>query len=301
MTTQRTLVAAPAATTALIVTGFALSACSGGGSHTSSTPGTDPTGSSSSGSTSKTASTTGLWKGTITSGTTGQSSTMVALIDVDGHSAWMTTDGRVYDGTMPMTGDQFVAQMIDHMEDGSHFHDGTNLGPGSMMVDSHSSAMMNGRYSGNGDSGTFGMTMSPMWNYPASLPIVAGVYTRSSSTGYTMTMTIGANGQLVANDSRGCTVNGTVHVPDGSHNLYRIDATITTCGSLDGAYHGMGALLDADAMKDWMSSMMSFDHGGHMMSGSGMMGQSTVPTGQHNLFMFSLTNDQNAIMDALAK
>jgi len=32
-----------------------------------------------------------------------------------------------------------------------------------------------------------------------------------------------------------------------------------------------------------------------------MMGRNTVSTGQRNLFMFSMVNGQNAIMDALAR
>jgi hypothetical protein len=68
----------------------------------------------------------------------------------------------------------------------------------------------------------------------------------------------------------------------------------------------MGALLDADAMQDWMTAMHPLEHGGHshggsMMGGSPMMGRNTVPTGERNLFMFSLVNDHNAMMDALAR
>jgi hypothetical protein len=119
-------------------------------------------------------------------------------------------------------------------------------------------------------------------------------------------MTMSTNGQLTASDSRGCLVNGTVSVPDATHNMYRIDATVTSCGSLDGTYGGLGTLLDADAMQDWMTAMHPLEHGGHthggpMMGGSPMMGHNTVPTGQRNLFMFSLASPNNAIMDALAR
>jgi hypothetical protein len=38
-----------------------------------------------------------------------------------------------------------------------------------------------------------------------------------------------------------------------------------------------------------------------MMGGSPMMGHNTVPGGQNNLFMFSMTNGQNGMMDALAR
>jgi hypothetical protein len=218
----------------------------------------------------------------------------------------MTTDGRVWSGQVPMTGDHFDATFSGHMYEGAHFPDGTNHGTASMMIDHHSASTTSGRYTGSGDTGTFNMIPSPMWIRPTSLGTVAGVYTRTTSNGYTMTMTIGANGQLAGSDSRGCVINGTVDIPDPTHNMHRIDATVTSCGSLDGHYQGMGTLLDADAMTDWMTAMHPLEHGGHshggsMMGGSSMMGHNTVPTGQHNLFMFSMVNGQNAIMDALAR
>jgi hypothetical protein len=145
-----------------------------------------------------------------------------------------------------------------------------------------------------------------MWDRPASLSTLAGVYTRTTSNGYTMTMTMSANGQLTASDSRGCLINGTASVPDVLHNMYGIHATVTSCGTLNGTYQGLGALLDADAMQDWMTAMHPLEHGGHshggpMMGGSPMMGRNTVPTGQGNLFMFSMANTNNALMDALAR
>jgi hypothetical protein len=287
----------------LIAASLAASACGGGGGGDSSTgsgasPTTPPTTSA--------ATTPGVWKGSVASTATGQVSSVVAVTGMDGYSVWMTTDGRVWGGQVPMAGDHFNATFSGHMYDGVHFPDGTNPGTSSMMIDHHSTTVTSGHYSGSGDAGTFNMTLSPMWDRPASLGTVAGVYTRSTSSGYTMTMTLSANGQLTASDSRGCLLNGTVGVPDATHNMYRINATVTSCGSLDGAYQGMGTLLDADAMQDWMTAMQPLEHGGHshggpMMGGAPMMGHNTVPTGQRNLFMFSLVNANNAIMDALAR
>jgi hypothetical protein len=207
---------------------------------------------------------------------------------------------------MPQAGEHFNASFSGHMYEGLHFPDGSNHGPASIMVEHHAAGATSGRFSGSGDDGTFSMSLSPMWNRPASLDSVAGVYTRSTSNGYTMTMTIGANGQLMASDSRGCVANGTVVVPDGLHNMYRIDATVSSCGSLDGSYGGMGTLLDADAMRDWMTAMHPLEHGGHthggpMMGGPPMMGRNTVPSGQRNLFAFAIVNDRNAIMDVVAR
>ena len=108
----------------------------------------------------------------------------------------MATDGRVWDGQLPMSGARFDATFAGHMYDGAHFPDGTNHGPASMTVDHHAQGTMSGRYSGSGDTGTFNMSLSPMWDRPASIGTVAGVYTRTTSNGYTMTMTLDANGQL---------------------------------------------------------------------------------------------------------
>ncbi len=288
---------------ALAVLTLAVTACGGGSPST--TPSSPPTVAAPNPTVPAAATTPGVWKGTMASTTTGQSAAVVALTGTDGHSLWMTTDGRVWSGQVPMTGDHFNATFNGHLYEGAHFPDGTNHGTTSMMIDHHSASTTSGHYTGSGDAGTFDMVPSPMWARPSSLGTVAGVYTRTTSNGYTMTMTIGANGQLTASDSRGCVINGTVEVPDPTRNMYRIDATATSCGSLDGHYLGMGTLLDADAMHDWMAAMHPLEHGGHshggMMGGSHGMDHNTVPTGQQNLFMFSMVNGQNAMMDALAR
>jgi hypothetical protein len=287
----------------LVTASLALTACGGGGSGDSGTP---PTSSPGTTPTTAAATTPGVWKGSIVSTATGQTASVVALTGLDGRSVWMTTDGRVWGGQMPMAGDHFDTTFSGHMYEGVHFPDGTNHGTTSMMIDHHSATVTSGRYSGSGDAGTFNTSLSPMWSRPASIGTVAGVYTRSTSNGYAMTMTMSANGQLTASDSRGCLISGAVGVLDATHNMYRIDATVTSCGALDGTYSGMGTLLDADAMQDWMTAMHPLEHGGHshggsMMGGSPMMGHNTVPTGQRNLFLFSMVNEHNAIMDALAR
>jgi hypothetical protein len=271
-----------------------LSACGGGSGASDDSP---PPGAAA-------PATAGVYKGTITStATTAQPVSVIAMTGPDGHSTWMSGDGRVWSGHIPQTGSHFDATFSGHMYDGSHFPDGTNHGTWSMTVD-HRTTGMTGQFHGSGDTGSFAMDLSPMWNRTGSMSEVAGVYMRTTSSGYAMTMTISSNGQMSGQDSRGCVFSGTVTVPDSAHNLYRLEAAVSSCGALDGSYTGMGTLVDADAMRDWMTSMHPLEHGGHSHGGSmdgGMMGGNTVPTGTHNLFMFCLSNSTNAIMDALAK
>jgi hypothetical protein len=129
------------------------------------------------------AATAGVWKGSIVSTSTGQSSPVVALTGFDGHSVWMAADGRVWSVQVPSSGDHFDATFSGHTYDGQHFPDGTNHGTYSMMVDRHSTAATSGRFMGTGDAGSFIMNLSPMWGRPAALDTAAGVYTRSTSAG----------------------------------------------------------------------------------------------------------------------
>jgi hypothetical protein len=217
----------------------------------------------------------------------------------------MSPDGRIWSGTMPAAGTHFDMGAEGWMYAGATFPDGSNAGHWTMSVD-HVPGQFSGHFAGSGDAGRFQLMLDSMWNRPSSLQALAGVYTRSSWTGYSMTMSIDTNGQMVANDSRGCSINGTVTIPDTTRNLYSISANVSSCGTLDGSYLGKGTLLDADAMRDWMSTMHPIEQGGHShgnmhMGGMGGMTYNTVPTGTSNLFMFVLKNEHNAIMDALAK
>ena len=308
----------------LIAAALALGACSGGGGPGSATgagggvaqPPTDGSG----GSTGAARTTPGVWQGTVTSPTTGTAA-MVGLTTATGQSVWMTTDGRAWTGELPATGNAMHAVMNGYMYPGRQFPDGSNTGPWS-MTGSHANGTWTGRFHGSGDDATFGFSMHPAYGRPASLETLAGTYTRTTSIGYTMTWSFTQGGQLTGSDSRGCVFEGTVSVPDPARNLYRIDAAVSACGVLDGAYHGHGTLVDADAMQDWMGSMGCFQYGSGGWSGGGMMGggtmgggmmgggpgrwwpyagANTVTRGTGNLFMFAMTDGRHAIMDALTR
>jgi len=300
---------------ATLIAALALTACGGGGSGAS--PNSTSNNNGSAIGSSKTA--TGVWQGTLVSTTTGTSS-LVGLANASGNSMWMTADGRVWTGQVPSTGTQMTVNMAGYMYPGRQFPDGTNYGTWS-MTGNYANGTWSGQFDGSGDATTFSYSMHPDYDRPASLALLAGTYTRTTSIGYTMTWSFTESGQVTGGDSRGCVFNGTLSVPDPAHNLYQIDATVTSCGILNGYYQGHGTLLDATAMQSWMGSMGCFQYGsggwgggmmGGGMMGGGMMGggmdgwwpytgTNTVPTGTNNLFMFAMTDGAHAIMDALAR
>ncbi len=81
---------------ALAVLTLAVTACGGGSPST--TPSSPPTVAAPNPTVPAAATTPGVSKGTMASTTTGQSAAVVALTGTDGHSLWMTTDGRLRPG-----------------------------------------------------------------------------------------------------------------------------------------------------------------------------------------------------------
>src|SRR4051794_2527621 len=121
---------------------LAVAACGGGGSSPTSIESGRSGGTSGS-----TKTTPGVWQGTVTSPTTGQS-TMVGLTNATGQSVWMTADGRVWSGQIPTTGDQINATMAGYMYPGNRFPDGSAYSSTSMMFDYGSGGAWTGHYTG---------------------------------------------------------------------------------------------------------------------------------------------------------
>jgi hypothetical protein len=223
---------------------------------------------------------------------------MVGMTGHDGHTVWMTTDGRVWRGHVPLDGDRFDATFSGHMYEGDHFPDGTNHGTAHIQFEHHSTSMASGSYSGSGDAGTFSMSMSSMWNRSSALETVAGVYTRSTATGYTMTMTIGA--MAVSGSDPGLVFSGTVAVPDPAltwrHRRRRIvggtpTATIAAWARCRRRRDG----LDVGDIR----SNMAITARGSMMSGSPMMGDTIRCLRSAQPVHVLAQNDHAAIMDWL--
>jgi len=152
----------------------------------------------------------GLWKGTITSTGSGQTQQAVGTVTDDGQFHLMTANGVNYVGQMAASPANFSMTMSGYVPVGQTFPNGAQNGSMSFSGTVTSSGMMSGTYSGAGESGTFSMTIDPMGTRSASMQMVAGTYTRSNSSGYTVTMTVDSNGQMTGSDTQGCVFNGTV-------------------------------------------------------------------------------------------
>jgi hypothetical protein len=88
------------------------------------------------------------------------------------------------------------------------------------------------------------LSYSNVYERPASLATLAGVFTYTDEDPHTLTLTIHADGQMNGSDLLGCVVQGSAAVPDATKNYYNGIADVTSCGDLDGHYEGILSLSD---------------------------------------------------------
>jgi len=80
----------------------------------------------------------------------------------------------------------------------------------------------------------------------ADLDVLQGSYTTFLGNGYTLTLTVDAQGAIAGTDTRGCGLQGRVSRSRAA-NLFRIDHAVTGCGVRDGRYSGEASVLFNEA------------------------------------------------------
>jgi hypothetical protein len=78
---------------------------------------------------------------------------------------------------------------------------------------------------------------------PSSFDALQGSYTTFLGSGYTLTITVHADGEVTGSDTNGCIVQGRASVPQPAVNTYGMTLDVSACGKSDGRYEGSAALL----------------------------------------------------------
>ncbi|MDR3415727.1 MAG: hypothetical protein P4L83_06035 [Nevskia sp.] len=90
--------------------------------------------------------------------------------------------------------------------------------------------------------GTFTASYSANdWNRAASLTTIAGTYTTSfGAAGKTISPTLTIDSSGTISSTGGCTISGTVSVPDGTHNAYEFKSVVADCAA-GSTFNGVGS------------------------------------------------------------
>lgn len=199
----------------------------------------------------------GYWKGTAINEDRNRTYDAVALIDAEGNAQLLLTRQGILDQ------DGFVVFANVCCE--ASFHNdviakelGETRSRGASIEVSTNEGALKGGLRFNGDDYTFTLDPSADYNRAVSLAALAGVYTDRTSTLFgeevNLTVTIDADGRLNGSYSNGCVFNGTASIPDGTHNMVRLQIDLANCGShgsskqWNGEYAGLGVLLTGDAV-----------------------------------------------------
>ncbi|MFP5506604.1 MAG: hypothetical protein ACLGH6_10425 [Gammaproteobacteria bacterium] len=229
-------------TTLFLIACLTLSACGGGGSSSG------PIGSVT------TSVATGVWQGTVTESGVGTFNVIGLIYGND--LRFVSVDaGVLYEGTLTITGTSFTATTTNiDINGGGAF--ATSTLSGTIVT---ASSITGTFTSSNGSSGSFSLAYDPITTRGASLATTDANWSASDGMGYTMTLSIDANGLLTGTDTDGCVFNGTVAVLDPAVNIYGIavDVSLCTDAAFNGSYDGYGVVGDTTVANDTLTFVVS--------------------------------------------
>lgn len=228
-------------TSLLLTLCLVLAACGGGGSS-SDTPGAVTTSDA-----------TGIWQGTITQSGIGTFA-VVGLIYGNDLRFISVDAGVLYEGTLTITGTNFTATTTNIDINGGVAS--TSTLTGTIIT---ASSITGTFTSSDGGSGSFSLTYDPITTRGASLATTDGNWSATDGMGYTMTLSIDANGLLTGSDTDGCVFNGTVAVLDPAVNIYGIAVDVSLCAdaAFNGSYDGYGVVGDTTVANDTLTFVVS--------------------------------------------
>jgi hypothetical protein len=194
----------------------------------------------------------GLWKGSASVAGSSVPYVASALVTADGHARFYI---QSTDTTVPPT-------LAPTVVEGNLIDSGGTLALSAATFYSlltPKTGSVTGRFDGAARSNatgtlTFGsktynvdLTYDSQYDRASSLPAIAGVYTRSNAAGYTITVTINADGTLTGSDTLSCMYSGTVAADLPTVNAYDLTWNGTGCtnSNRNGAFTGRLALIDS--------------------------------------------------------
>ena len=251
-----------------------LSACSGGSDDAAtSTPAPAAT-----------ASTEGLWQGTIRSSVTNQTHNVSILILPTGETRLVEDDCEQIVAQTSVTGAFFSGAGNGYMPDGSFapcpvalsFPNGTALGSATLSGQIATQQTLIGTYTVGGDNGIFNTTFNIAYGRPGTLASITGNYANG-----TMQITIDSAG-VITGTLGSFVLSGQVSTIDTTKNAYRIsllESTVTTSSST--------------------TPPTSVSTPGSSFSGTAVLTGST--SGSDNLLSISVTNTKAGFATSLVR
>ncbi len=229
----------------LLVDFLSLFSCGGGGSGSHSSSTAQPQSVSQSAS--------GIWTGNVLSPKFGNTS-VTGIVSQTDEVFFISEQGAQHHGQVTVSGSSFSGSLTSYAPIGFRFPDGSSVTTTTVSGTVTTKSSLTGNYNGGGDSGTFSLSYSSLYDRQSSLALVAGNWRAIDGSA---TFSFSSSGQITGSDVDGCTYTGQISVINQNFNAYKVTVTIAACGSFNGSYSGLAALSDTSASNDTLTGGVS--------------------------------------------
>lgn len=217
---------------------FAVAGCGGGSSGGSSATGPTPVVDARLG---------GIWEGTIFNENIGSSWQIIGLSLDTGESRFIDELGTQYVANFTVNGTSFSGTFFGVAQLGETFIDGSVVATGNMSGTISERNRISGSYTvSTGERGSLNLFYNSIYDRDSSLSLLAGTWIDADQD----TFTVGAQGEIFGQDSLGCVYTGQVSIINPDNNAYRVQLNVSSCGTFNGSYSGLGVLDDYQVASD---------------------------------------------------
>lgn len=189
----------------------------------------------------------GIWEGTIFNENIGSSWQLIGLSLDTGESRFIDEFGTQYVATLTVSGTSFSGTFFGVAPVGETFIDGSVVATGNMSGTISERNRISGSYTvSTGERGSLNLFYNSIYERDSSLSLMAGTWIDADQD----TFAVDAQGEIFGQDSIGCVYTGRVSIINRDFNAYRVQLNVSSCGTFNGSYSGLGILDDYQVVSD---------------------------------------------------
>jgi len=189
----------------------------------------------------------GIWEGTIRNATIGSSWQVTGLSLDTGESRFIDELGTQYIANLTVSGSSFSGTFFGVAPQGETFIDGSVVATGNMSGTISERNRISGSYTvSTGEQGSLELFYNSVYERGSSISLLTGTWIDEAEDAFT----VDAQGGIFGQNSIGCVYAGQASIIDQDFNAYRVQLNVSSCGTFNGSYSGLGVLDDYQVVQD---------------------------------------------------
>jgi hypothetical protein len=204
----------------------------------------------------------GIYQGTLTDAASGHSTTVVAIFGENGDVRMSGQDGTYYHLNVGTEGNTLSGGYYGYSST-PNFPNGMDSTTGDVNATvSYQSGISGTLTDASGNEESLSLTFQKVYLTGSSLATLVGTWSASTSTGFSFSATIAADGSFTASDSNNCSYSGVFDLIDTSTDAYST-SFVRTCGGADDTFYGLASYYPASGATAAQIEFLSDDGNGN--------------------------------------